>query len=233
MAPRVEGNPRRLSCERFPPISNSSSPCSSRTIRNARSRYCGSMYCSQRSGGSRMCPSASTAPSKASCCVSCMGFGMRFPRIRCGRGPASLRARLGRASSSVLPEGRPLAQTPAVTIKGKAHIAGAYEHPLREIPDRTVAEIHAEVAAGALADAGLGFDDVDGYFCDGGAPGFGPLSMAEYMGLNRLSYFDTTEIGGSSYIAHLGHAASAIAVGKCRVALITLAGNPRSGGAAP
>ena len=62
-------------------------------------------------------------------------------------------------------------QTPPVT-RGAArhrthvHIAGAFEHPRREIPDRTLAEIHAEVAAGALADAGLGFDDVDAYFCD-------------------------------------------------------------------
>ena len=44
-----------------------------------------------------------------------------------------------------------------------AHIAGAYEHPLREIPDRTRAQIHAEVAIGALADAGLTMADVDAY----------------------------------------------------------------------
>src|SRR3954447_9055264 len=180
-----------------------------------------------------MCPSASTAPSKASCFVSCMDFGMAFPPTSSGRA-RHLCAPAGSAPAA--PCCRNSGGSPklaAVTIRGKAHIAGAFEHPLREIPDRTVAEIHAEVAVGALADAGLGFEDVDGYFCDGSAPGFGPLSMAEYMGLNRLSYFDTTEVGGSSYIAHLGHAASAIAVGKCRVALITLAGKPRTGGTAP
>ena len=38
-------------------------------------------------------------------------------------------------------------------------------------------------AKGALEDAGLTKDDVDGYFCAGDAPGLGPLSMADYMGL--------------------------------------------------
>ena len=51
-----------------------------------------------------------------------------------------------------------------MTIKGRAFIAGAYEHPLREIPDRSVSQIHSEVALGALADAGLSLSDVDGYF---------------------------------------------------------------------
>ena len=120
-----------------------------------------------------------------------------------------------------------------MSIRGKACIAGVYEHPLREIPDRTVAQIHAEVALGALADAGLTLADVDAYFCAGDAPGFGALSMAEYLGLRDLRYLDSTETGGSSYLVHIGHAAAAIAAGKCSVALVTLAGKPRTGGAQP
>lgn len=116
-----------------------------------------------------------------------------------------------------------------MTIKGKAYIAGAYEHPTRKAPDKSVAQLHAEVALGALADAGLSKDDVDGYFCGGDAPGTGPLSMLEYMNLN-VRHVDSTNIGGSSYIAHVAHAAEAIALGKCNVALITLAGRPRSDG---
>ena len=119
-----------------------------------------------------------------------------------------------------------------MTLRGAASIVGAFEHPLREIPDSTLAEIHADVALGALADAGLTLADVDAYFCDGEAPGLGPLSMAEYLGL-RCRYADSTEIGGSSYLSHVGHAAAAIAAGKCDVALITLAGKPRTGGASP
>ena len=115
-----------------------------------------------------------------------------------------------------------------MTLRGKARIAGAYEHPDRKIPGKSVAQVHAEVALGALADAGLTMGDVDAYFCAGDAPGFGPLSMADYLGLKRLRYMDSTETGGSSYLVHVGHAAAAIAEGKCRVALITLGGLPRS-----
>jgi acetyl-CoA C-acetyltransferase len=114
----------------------------------------------------------------------------------------------------------------------KAYIAGAYEHPTRHAVDISVAQLHADVAKGALADAGLSKDDVDGYFCAGDAPGLGGLSMAEYMGLN-LRYTDTTETGGSSYVIHLGHAAEAIAAGKCSVALITLAGRPKMANVGP
>ncbi|NLC36213.1 MAG: thiolase domain-containing protein [Alcaligenaceae bacterium] len=110
-----------------------------------------------------------------------------------------------------------------------AYIAGAYEHPIRKADDKTIAQLHAECAAGALRDAGLTKDDVDGYFCAGDAPGLGGLAMAEYMGL-KLRHIDTTEMGGSSYVAHVGHAAQAIAAGKCSVALITLAGRPRAEG---
>ena len=119
-----------------------------------------------------------------------------------------------------------------MSIRGAAVIVGAFEHPRREIPDRTIAQIHREVAVGALADAGLGLQDVDAYLCDSTTPGFGPVSMAEYLGLSPR-YVDSTETGGSSYLAHVGHAAAAIAAGKCRVALITLAGRPRTGGMLP
>ena len=120
-----------------------------------------------------------------------------------------------------------------MSIRGKAFIAGAYEHPLREIPDASLAQIHADVAVGALADAGLTLADVDGYCCADDAPGFGPISMAEYLGLRNVRYLDSTETGGSSYLVHVGHAAAAIAAGKCRVALITLGGKPRTGRRAP
>ena len=116
-----------------------------------------------------------------------------------------------------------------MTIKGKACIAGVYEHPLRHAPDKSTAELHAEVAAGALADAGLGKADVDGYFCAGDAPGLGGLSMIDYLGL-KVRHVDSTETGGSSYLVHVAHAAEAIAAGRCSVALITLAGRPRSEG---
>ena len=116
-----------------------------------------------------------------------------------------------------------------MSINGKAYIVGAYEHPTRKAPDKTVPQLHAESARGALEDAGLTLADVDGYFCAGDAPGLGMVNMVDYLGINAR-HVDSSEMGGSSYIAHVSHAAQAIAAGKCNVALITLAGRPRSEG---
>ena len=109
------------------------------------------------------------------------------------------------------------------------YIVGAYEHPTRLATDKSVAQLHAEVAKGALEDAGLTKDDIDGYFCAGDAPGMGPVSMVDYMNL-KVRHIDSTDIGGSSYLMHVAHAVQAIRAGKCSVALITLAGRPRSEG---
>ena len=57
-----------------------------------------------------------------------------------------------------------------LSIKGKAYIAGIFEHPTRHAPDKSTAQLHAEVAKGALEDAGLTKADIDGYFCAGDAP---------------------------------------------------------------
>jgi len=120
----------------------------------------------------------------------------------------------------------------AGSSRGAAFIAGVYEHPGRKIPDQSLMEIHARVCVGALNDAGLSMGDVDAYFSAGDSPGFGTLSMIDYLGISA-TYIDSTEMGGSSYIAHVNHAAAAIVAGKCRVALVSLAGKPRTGGAQP
>src|SRR5690606_10569222 len=93
-----------------------------------------------------------------------------------------------------------------MTIKGKAYIVGAYEHPTRKARDKTVAQLHYECARGALADAGLTFDDVDGYFSARDAPGMGGVNMVDYMNL-KVRHVDSTETGGSSYLIHVAHAA--------------------------
>lgn len=118
-----------------------------------------------------------------------------------------------------------------MTIKDKAYVAGAFEHPTRLAPDKSIAELHAECARGALADAGLAFGDVDGFFCARDAPGVNASWMIDYLNL-RLRHVDATDTGGCSYLVHVAHAAEAIAADKCSVALITLAGRPRSEGMA-
>lgn len=120
---------------------------------------------------------------------------------------------------------------------GSVYIVGAFEHPTREAPEKSTEQLHAEVAKGALEDAGLDKAEVDGYLTAGvpeyqeGLPSLPPLVMADYLGLD-VSYVDSTDVGGSAYMSHVGHAVSAIRDGKCEVALITLAGRPYSGGEA-
>lgn len=107
------------------------------------------------------------------------------------------------------------------------YAVGIYEHPTRNAIDKSVAQLHAEVAEGALKDAGLSKKDIDGYFCAGDAPGLGPLNICEYLGLNP-KYVESTDVGGSSYILGIGHALRAIESGECSVVLITLAGRPKA-----
>lgn len=119
-----------------------------------------------------------------------------------------------------------------MSLKDQAFIVGAYEHPTRHALDRSLAQLHADVARGALADAGLSICDVDGYFCAGDVPGWdsqgvGPFSIVEYLGL-KPRHIETTESWGSSYIQHVAQATRAIADGRCKVALITQAGRPRA-----
>lgn len=109
------------------------------------------------------------------------------------------------------------------------YIAGVYEHPTREAPDKSTLQLHGEVMHGALTDAGLAVDDVDGFFTASNTDfrsSQRAMGMVEYLGLEP-SYVDTTDHGGSSYVSHVGHAASAIRNGKCDVAVVTLAGRPR------
>jgi acetyl-CoA C-acetyltransferase len=107
-----------------------------------------------------------------------------------------------------------------MSISRKAAIAGVYEHPTRFAPDETMFQIMAESARGALADAGLTIRDVDGLFTAGiGMSGMGIVGLADYLNLTP-NYLDSTQIGGSSFVAHTAHAAGAIAGGLCEVALI-------------
>ncbi|HKR89604.1 MAG TPA: thiolase domain-containing protein, partial [Phenylobacterium sp.] len=112
-----------------------------------------------------------------------------------------------------------------MSTEPRAFIAGLFEHPTRRADGLSRARLHADVAYGALADAGLTTQDVDGYFCAADAPGAGGMAMAEYLGLTKLRHLDSTETGGSSYLFHVQHAVDAIRAGRCSVALITMADN--------
>lgn len=117
----------------------------------------------------------------------------------------------------------------------RAVIVGVADAPLergRLVWPGTVLSAQARVASAALAEAGLTFGDVDGLLTAGswGVPGPGSLptlTLAEYFGITPR-YSDGTNIGGSSFEAHAGHAARAVEAGDCEVALIVYGSTQKS-----
>ncbi len=106
-----------------------------------------------------------------------------------------------------------------MTFSRQAAIVGVHEHETRWAPHKTDFQIASESARAALADAGLTIKDVDGYFVSG-VTGMAPALMCEHLNI-RPKVVDSTSIGGTSFLAHAAHAISAIATGRCEVALIT------------
>jgi acetyl-CoA acetyltransferase len=107
-----------------------------------------------------------------------------------------------------------------MSFSGKIAIAGIHEYESRWAPDKTDFQIAAECAREALTDAGLALSDVDGLF--GATMSMGPMGMvqlAEYLNI-KPRYLDGSNIGGSSFVSHVAHAAAAIHSGLCEVALI-------------
>jgi acetyl-CoA acetyltransferase len=109
----------------------------------------------------------------------------------------------------------------------RAGIVGVAESELGKTPHLTVLSQQAKASAAALAEAGLSFADVDGLFTAGAWSWSPALALAEYLGI-QPKYLDGTNIGGSSFEAHLGHAVAAIEAGLIDVALITYGSTQRT-----
>jgi acetyl-CoA acetyltransferase len=101
----------------------------------------------------------------------------------------------------------------------RAVIAGVATSDYPVLPDMTEAQVHVQAAERALADAGLTFDDVDGYATVGYYPMY-CVGMCEYLGIHP-TWLDETNIGGASFEVLVEHAARAVQAGACEVALIT------------
>ncbi len=104
-------------------------------------------------------------------------------------------------------------------------IVGVHEHPLRLAPDYTPLRFIGECAAAALVDAGLKPSDVDGLATTGE-----PMALnyiAEYLNVSPR-WLDMTGIGGSSFLAHILHAADAIRQKRANVVLIVYGSTARS-----
>jgi len=107
-----------------------------------------------------------------------------------------------------------------MNMSRKTAVVGAYEHPTRFAPDKTMYQIMSESIRGALDDAGLTIKDVDGICTAGiGMSGMGIIGLCDYLNLTP-NFVDSTSIGGCSFVAHTAHAAAAIAAGLCEVAVV-------------
>ncbi len=109
----------------------------------------------------------------------------------------------------------------------RAAIVGVAESDLGRTPGKTVLQLQHQAARAALDDAGFTFDDVDALFCAGNWAWSPNLMLAEYLGI-QPRYTDTTNIGGSSFEAHIGHAVAGIEAGLFEVALIAYGSTQRS-----
>src|ERR671910_1123659 len=117
-----------------------------------------------------------------------------------------------------------------MNLRGKVAVVGVAESDLGEVgPGFAPMDLIGQATLRALEDAGLGKSDVDGLFSASAYYHMPTLSVGEYLGI-RPRFSDATSIGGSSFVSHLFHAAAAIEMGLCEVALITYGSTQRSGG---
>ena len=114
-----------------------------------------------------------------------------------------------------------------MTINGRAAIVGAAEVDTFLSESRSPVGLMVEASRRALADAGLDFSDVDGLFSASSYYAFPTMNLAEELGIHPR-FMDSSNIGGASFISHLGHAAAAIEAGLCEVALIAYGSTQRS-----
>ena len=97
-----------------------------------------------------------------------------------------------------------------------AIVGVAESDEIGRIEGKSSLQHHAEAAYNALEDAGISISEVDGLLSAGSSN----LTLAEYMGIEP-KFTDSTSVGGSSFIIHIGHAMAAINAGYCEVALVT------------
>ena len=115
-------------------------------------------------------------------------------------------------------------------VRGGAAIVGAAESDLGHVAEGlNPIDLMAQGIARALDDCGLGLRDVDGLFCATTQARTSGLSLSEYLGISP-AYIDTTILGGSSFEFHVAHAAAALQLGLCRVAVVAYGSTQRSVG---
>jgi acetyl-CoA acetyltransferase len=116
-------------------------------------------------------------------------------------------------------------------MSGKVAIVGAFDTSVGVIADRTPMELCVEAAIGALADAGLRRDQVDGLVtCNAMAQPmlYHAEATAEYLQIFPR-YCMSVGAGGGTTFSILHHAATAIICGMADIIVVSMADSLRSG----
>lgn len=104
-----------------------------------------------------------------------------------------------------------------------AAIAGLAEWAPKRVWERPMfaLEAAAELAEGALADAGIDKREVDGLVVGfvPESPMFGPSAAAEYLAV-RANFAETVDLGGATACGMIWRAAAAIELGVCETVLV-------------
>lgn len=117
------------------------------------------------------------------------------------------------------------------TLRGAVAIVGAADTVVGKVPQMGPTELWIDAALGALADAGIDKNEIDGLVtCDSMAEPYmyHAEAMAEYLQIFP-DYCMGIGAGGGTAFAILHHAASAIATGMCKTVLISMADSLRTG----
>ena len=112
-----------------------------------------------------------------------------------------------------------------------AAIVGVYTTEQGDLPERTTDDLLLESIEGALADAGMTLDDVDGMvggrsLSDSAATAF-PSYWSELIG-HPLRYYSTVDAAAAAHSANILHASLAVAAGLAET-VVVIAGGSRGG----
>lgn len=112
--------------------------------------------------------------------------------------------------------------------RGGVAVVGAAESDLGQVaPGLTTLDLMAQATTRALDDAGISLREVDGVFASTVQIRMASVSLCEYLGI-APSYQDSSFNGGSVFETMVGHAAAAIQLGLCNVAVIAYGSTQRS-----
>ena len=119
----------------------------------------------------------------------------------------------------------------SVSLRGEVAIVGSFDTEVGKLPNVTPTELCVEAALGAIADAGISKDQVDGLItCNSMAQPimYHAEAIAEYLQIFPRYCFSAGAGGGTTFSV-IHHAASAIVTGMAEVVVVAMADCMRTG----